>query len=237
MNHLSKPGLFPWFSLLTGLIGLSLQSLLLSAVDKSGLLPVGHFGSIMTYILLAVTLGVCFLTLRRATVSQAYSRQFPRSYIAAAGNAIGAAGLLYCTFTLTAAGVFGILLRVTSALSGVILLVMAFCRIKEQRPHYLLRCVVTVYLMLRAVTCCRLWGSEPQIQLFFFPLLASLFLVLASYYRTELDAKNGDCRRYAFFNQAALFCCCLSIPGESGLFYLLSAIWMAADSCVLPVRE
>lgn len=237
MNRISKPGLFPWFSLLTGLIGLSMQSVMLSAVDRNGLLPAGHFGGVVSFILLAVTLGTCFLTLRRASFSHAYGHQFPKSYIAAAGNVLGAAGMIYCTVTQSAAGVFGILLRVLGALSGVVLLVMAYCRAKGQRPNYLLRCVVTVYLLLRTVACCRDWGAEPQLQLFFFPLMASLFLAMASYYHTELDAKNGDCRRYFFMSQAALFCCCLSIPGEGGLFYLFAGIWMAADHCVLPAQE
>ena len=128
MNRISKPGLFPWFSLLTGLIGLSLQSVMLSAADGNGLLPTGHFGGIVPFILLAVTLGTCFMTLRRTGISRAYGKQFPQSYIAAGGNVLGAAGMVYCTVTQTAVGAFRVLLLVFGSLSGAVLLVMAYCR-------------------------------------------------------------------------------------------------------------
>ena len=45
---------------------------------------------------------------------------------------------------------------------------------------------------------------------------------------------GGSC---CFFNQAALFCCLLSIPTGDGLFYLAAAIWMAGDCPVLSPAE
>ena len=237
MKQNFKPGLFPWFSLLTGLIGLSLQSLLFSEVDAGDLLPQNHIGSILSFVLFALTIGVCLLVLRKQKVSHSYRRQFPQSLIAAAGGVIGAGGLVFTAFSQNTTGLVKILFPALGVLAAAALLLISFYRVRGLRPHYLLRCAVTLFLTLRAVQCCRVWGSEPQLQLYFFPLLASLFLILACYYRTELDAKDGDCRRYCFFSQAALFCCCLCVPGQEGLFYLAAGIWMAADYCALPAQD
>lgn len=237
MKQNFKPGLFPWFSLLTGVVGLSLQSLLFSEADEGGLLPAGHFGSILSFVLFALTIGVCLLMLRKQNVSHSYRRQFPQSLIAAAGGVIGAGGLVFTAFSQNTTGFVQILFPALGVLAAAALLLISLFRARGLRPHYLLRCAVTLFLTFRAVLCCRVWGSEPQLQLYFFPLMASLFLILACYFRTELDAKNGDCRRYCFFSQAAIFCCCLSVPGQEGLFYLAAGLWMAADFCVLPTPK
>ena len=135
----------------------------------------------------------------------------------------------YSAFTQTGIGIFRFLLPVLGALSACALLVQAYCRLKGMRPHNLFACTVAFYLIFQTLTYCRQWGIEPQTPLFFFQLLASLFLLLTCYYRAELDANTRYPRQYTFFSQAALFCCCLCIPGENSIFYLLAAIWIAAD--------
>lgn len=233
-NPTLKPGLFPWFTLFAGIIGFALQCWLLSLTDQQNLLPKNHIAGTLSLILLALTLGLCFILLRKTKLPEQYSRQFPRSIFSAICTVLGAAGLGYSGFTHSSIGILNILLPAISVIAALALLVIAYCRIKGAHPNYLLRCAVTVCLMLRTVVCCRGWGTEPQLPLYFFPLLASVFLLLATYYHTELDADTGNYRRYCFFNQAALFCCCLCLPGEESLFYLAAALWMIGDSFGLP---
>ena len=65
-------------------------------------------------------------------------------------------------------------------------------------------------------------------------VLASLFLLMAAYYRAEMPNSTAHYRRYAFFSQMALFCCMLCLTDGEWMFYLSAGIWMASDFCALP---
>lgn len=229
MRHTSHSGIFPWLTVFSGILGFALQFWLLSSRDAKGLLPHNHIAGILSFLLLAFTLAAIFLLLRKSRFSPHYERCFPRSVFAAAGSAAGALAMGYSVFTQPSMGLFRILMPVLGIISVCALLVLAYCQLKGLRPHYLFSCAVTFYFVIRNLLYCRHWGTEPQMVLYFFPLMASIFLLLTCYFRAELDAKAGNFRRYAFFNQAALFCCCLCVPGENGIFYLLCALWMAAS--------
>lgn len=233
MYHSSRQGLFPWFPILTGMVGFALRCWLFSSMDSAGLLPNNHIAGSLTFLLLALCLAVCFLGVKNATPHDTYRQMFPRSGIAAAGTVMGAVGMAISAFTLKSAGVFRFLLPVLGVLCAGALLFAAYCRFRELQPNFLTHCAVAIYLIFRSLANCRTWGAEPQLQLYFFHLLASLFLLLACYYRAELDLHSGDCRRYVFFAQAALFCCCLCLMGEGWLFYLSAGIWIATDFCVI----
>ena len=229
MRNTSNPKYFPWITVFSGIIGAAMQFWLLSSKDAAGLLPRNHIAAVLSFLLLALTLGTIFLLLRKAEFSIRYEKLFPRSPAAAVGSVAGALAIGVSTFTQTGFSIFRVLLPVLGVLSTCSLLVLAYFRLKGMRPHCLFSCIVAFYLLFRNLICCRQWGTEPQMLLFFFQLLASLLLLLTCYYRAELDANTRYPRQYAFFNQAALFCCCLCIPGENGVFYLLAAIWMAAE--------
>ncbi len=237
MKLFSRQGLFPWFPLLTGMAGLALRFWLLSTINEQGLLPTNHIAGILTFLLLLVTLGICFWDIRTAAPSQAYRKLFPPSKIAAAGTAVGAAGMGISAFIVNAAGFLRILLPILGVLGAAALLYAAHCRRIGLRPSCLLHGGVTLFLVFRVLVCCRMWGAEPQLQLYFFQLLGSLFLLLACYFRAEADALIGDYRKYLFFGQAALFCCCLCLSGNDWLFYLSAGIWMATDYCVFPANR
>ncbi len=233
MRHFSKQGIFPWFTLLAGLIGGVFQFWLLSAADKQGLLPKNHIAGILSFLLLAFTLGACLYVTKKAPPSKAYRRLFPPSKLAAVGAAFGAVGLGISAFTLDRTGLFQ-LLPVFGVASSAALLYSAYCRFMGLRPSFFAHVVTVIYLIFRTLARCRAWGAEPQLQLYFFQLLGSLFLLMACYFRAEMDILTGDYRKYLFCGQAALFCCCLCLPGQDRLFYLSAGIWMAADFCALP---
>lgn len=234
MNPFSKQGLFPYLSLLTGAIGLALRFWLLSSVDNRGLLPKYHIAGILSILLFALILGLLLYVLRTAAPSKAYRQLFPPSRIAAVGTLLGAIGMGISAFTLEGTGILRLLVPVLGILSAIALAITAYCRFIGLRPNCLLHGTVVLYLIFRTLVCCRMWGAEPQLQLYLFPLLACLTLLLACYFRAEADAVMGDYRRYVFFAQTALFCCCLCLPSEDWLFYLSAGIWVATDFCLLP---
>lgn len=237
MDKYSQTGWFPWVSLMTGSVGLALRCWLLSSTDGNGLLPAFHIAGAISLLLLLFTVGLTVWHLRKASPSHAYRHLFPPSTLAAAGTAVGAAGLGISAFTVEATGMLGTLLPLLGILSIGALLYASYCRLIGLRPNCLLHGIMVIYILFRILTCCRIWGSEPQLQLYLFPMLGSLFLLLACFFRAEADAMTGDYRKYLFFGQASLFCCIMCLPGDDWLFYLSAAVWLATDYCVLPSRH
>lgn len=234
MSRSSKVKIFPWIPLFAGIVGGVLQYWQLSQVDKQGLLPQNHISQILSYVLLAIVVIVCWFGVQNLAPAKTYRELFPPSKIAAIGGLIGAAGLGGAAFFLPAVGILRYVILVCGLLGAGALVVISCCRFEGGQPNSLLRSVVIVYLIFRTIGACQIWSAKPQWQLYVFPLLASLFLLLACYYRAVLDLQVGNSRRYLFFCQVALFCCCLSVPGEDWLFYLSAGIWLATDFCTPP---
>lgn len=232
MKQFPKTEFLSLFSIFSGIIGLALQSWLFSTADNEGLLIHGHMGETLSYILLAIVAAANFLFLKEVRPDGNYASLFPKSPIAIPGCFIAGIGLLVSTLTIAAEGALLLLIYILGILSGFALAYIGFCRLKEEQPHCLLFAVIAVYLIFRTLAACQAWSAEVQMQLYFFPLLGSLSLLVAAYYRAAIGADLGNCRHYLFFRNMALFCCLLSIADGDRLFYLSGAIWMATDFCI-----
>ena len=234
MDRILKQGFFPGFPIFTGILGFGLRCWLLSTADGNGLLPEGHIAGILPFVLLAITLAACFLGVWKAVPADSYRHLFPVSEFAAIGTAVSAVGIAFTAFSSGGSSLLRIIMPLLGIFSAAALFFSAYCRLKGLRPNFLMHSILAVYLILRTLAGCRVWGAEPQLQLYFFQLLAYLFLLIACYYRAELDISGTDGRKYVFFSQAALFCCCLCLTERDWLFYLSAGIWLAADYCTLP---
>lgn len=228
------------FTLLCGAIGLLLRIWLFTAgVDEKGLLVTSHPANALVFILTALVMAALFLAIRPLHSIHNYNKLFPAGSATLFGCVAAALGLILSAFrelTLRQDPVTMVTL-ILAAVAAVCLLLLGFFRLKGKRPHYLLRTCLTVFLMLHLISQYRLWSAEPQLQHYFFQLLASVFLMLTAYHGTLLDAKTASRRWYVFCNQAALYCCCLSLNSESWLFYLTMGIFTATTICNLRVTE
>ncbi len=235
-----KTNILPGFTLLAGAAGCAMWLWLLgSGTDSKGLLAEGHPAWTLCLILTALVLAVLALCVRPLVPMSNYARLFPAWPLAGLGCIAAALGILYANLReLTQRQD---LLTVLTALCGigacVCLVLLGLRRWKGQRPHYLLHTAVTVYCMLHLVSQYRLWSSEPQLQVYMFPLLASVFLMLTAYHSCVLDAGKGSRRWFVFCNQAALFFSFLALPGESWPFYLAMVLWTATGLCSLKPRR
>ena len=222
MKHPFRFSILPYFTMGAGGIGLCLRLWLYSATDEKGLLPASHPADILLYILAALTFGVLFLATRELSPSP-YRRSF-RRIAETAGNLLGAIALLLhglCSKQ-------GILASSVCFVGTAILLLIAFFSLKKKVMPYQLGFALTVVLMISTIIQCRAWGAIPQIQHYFFPLLASIFLILTSYHRTKLVAKLDKRTNLAFFSQGALFLCCLSLNTNPTLYFGM-ACWAAVQ--------
>jgi len=229
-----KPYMLPFFTLCAGGIGLAMHVWLFSTgINEKGLLETGHPAGIALFVLSALVLAALFLSVRSFRPIEKYSRLFPASVLNAVGCLLGAATLLYTSAaeSLSGADILTRLLLPFGIAAAAALGYTAYCRYKGLRPPFYLSCIPTAYMMLRLISLCRVWGTEPQFLQFFFPLMVHVFLLLTCYHHNALILCSGNRSSFLFCNQAALFFCCLSLNTEMWVFFLGMAVWMAFDMC------
>lgn len=232
MKKFFNPKILPWFTMGAGGLGLVLQLWYWAGIDEKGLLPASHPALPLTYILMALVLAVVFLCVRKLPPVAKYSRLFPTGMGRAVGCAAAAAGVFYAGLCfLKISGGLGIVTFAAGVVAAAAMALLAFLRIKGGRPTVALHTLLTVFLMLFTVCNCRDWGSEPQVQIYIFPLLACVFLMITGYHNTVLDVQKGGRVWLVFSNQAALFFCCLSLAGGNRFFYLTMIVYLALDLC------
>lgn len=232
MNTESRSGIFPWFTIIEGIAGFFLQCWLFSTIDLSGLLPANHIAGILSFALLALTLAICWFGARKEE-DLCPDQLFFSSGAAAVGIGLSAAGLAISAFTANGNGILQILTFGFGLLAAAALGYIAVCRAKKFHADAMLHCIITVYLILRTMSNCSVWSAQPQFLQHFFPLLACVFLMITSYYRAALALGLEHSKKYVFFSQAALFCCCVCCRGSDWLFYLSGALWLTFD-CPAP---
>lgn len=238
MKHPFRCHILPFFTMVTGGLGLALRLWLFSAADEQGLLPKGHFADAALYILTALVLGILFLATRELAPRR-ISRQF-MALSGAGGCLLGALGLLIHVLpNLSGGSRLAILTTAAGFLGCLALAAMALLKYLRKRTPYWIVAVLTFSLMLTTVSQCQVWGAEPQLQAYCFPLMASVFLILTAYQQTRREAKQGDPRLLVFFSQGALFLCCLSLNSPQCPLYLGMLFWSAVQlyPCIRMKKE
>lgn len=240
-DSLLRPSILPYFTLIAGAVGLVLRAIYLKTqMGLDSLLTANHPLSILTYILTAVTLAVvavCVLPLK--ILPRRYRRPFRKTMRASFGCMFAGVGILISRMLLIMQeqSPFNAIMIIMAFVAAACFGFLAYARQKGIRPHYLVHAGIIVYLMLNLVFQYRLWSPQPQLDLYFFPLMASVCLMFAAYQALCLDIRKEDRRGYAFFNQAALFFCCLSLVDSQWIFYLGMGIYCATNLCSLRVSH
>lgn len=231
-----KPQLLPLFTLVAGILGFLLRLLLSrTGIDEKGLLMADHYAGTLLLILTAIVLAVLFLGCRKLQNVDRYSAMFPASSLGLAGCILTAAGILYVGIDdlIAQQDNFSVVVGLFAIVCAVCLVVLGIYRKQGKQPGYLLHACLTVFLMIQLISEYRYWSPEPQLLLYFFPLLATVFLMLTAYQATCLDAGRGSRRWYVFANLAAVFFCCVSLPGDHWIFYLSMVLWAGTNLCSL----
>lgn len=229
-----EPKLIPRIGLGAGMLGFGLRLWLLSTgTDQAGLMVMTHPAITLLFILMAAAMAVFALGARSLKEQPAYDKLLPASMPACVGGCVAAACAVISAFIWDLS-----LLGIVSALAAAACLVFTgISRLKNQQPNYLFHAAVTAYLVLHLVRQYQNWNTEPQLLSYLFPLLASVFLMVAAYYRTAMDAGKTNYQAFAFFHWGALFFCCIGIAGEDWLFYLGMAVWTATWNCTYEAKK
>ena len=239
MKNPFRSNLLPIFPAAAGILGLLLRIWLFSAIDERGLLPAKHIADTGLFLLTALTLSVVFLATRNLETCP-LSKGFLR-LSGIAGCALGGAGLCCAGFDLFSHGSarFSHISAFICIVGGLVLLSMAVLRFLRKRIPFGFPAVLTVCLMVNTVVQCQVWGSSPQLQEYFFPLIASVFLVLSAYHTTYQAADQPKPNSLAFFSQSAVFFCCVCLNDAQWPLYLGLLFWAAAQlyPCVYETKE
>lgn len=238
MKYPFRSHILPYFTLAAGALGFALQCWLFSCMDEKGLLPVNHPASIILYILTAVTIAVLFLSTRHLTPRRVNKKAI--RLLSASAYLTGGAGFLFTAVSLFGAGTkLNLAAAVAALISSLTMLYLAALKYFRKRLPYQAAAVITIALMLITVAQCRIWGTIPQLQEYFFPLMASVFLILTAYHNTACLAKQADSTLLAFFSQGALFFCFLSLNSSRWPLYLGLLCWAAVQifPCIRAKKE
>ena len=239
MKHPFRSNILPFFTMGAGGLGLALRLWLFSTIGEKNLLPIGHPADSLLYVLTALTLAILFLATRQLTPRRIQKKALRQNCTCAYG--LGGLGLLLTAILdmSSSNARLAFVATIASALGALAMFVMAFLKFRNKRLPYQLCAILTVVLMLNTVAQCQIWGAEPQLQSYFFPLLASIFLILTAYYKTTLAASQGNPKMLAFFSQGALFFCCLSLNTPQWPLYFGMLFWAAVQiyPCIRAQKE
>ena len=228
MKKTVKPSKLPLYILGAGVLGFLLQTwLYATGPDATGLFRRGHPAEILLYLLTAAVAGITVYFLRPIKGTPAYDRMFRPGLLPALGYWIAAVAVL----ALSIPGLFHFTkpLELICAISGILAALSfayhGFCRFGMLTAKVDLHSLIVVYLILHLVSQYQPWNSEPQLQKYFFQLIASIFLMLDVYYHACLAAGKDARKSYAFLHYCTCFLCCVAAQSQDMLFYLTMALW------------
>lgn len=237
MNKLLKPSNLPWIILGAGILGAALRALLFATgMDEKRLLISGHGAQLLIWLLTAAVAVLLLMLTWDLKQAAKYSFNFPAFLAGAIGAALACVGIF-----ITAIAELFSSADILSTLNGLLglacagaLAFLAYCRWKGMHPSALFHIIICIYLMLRLVCQYRLWSADPQIQDYFFSLLATVCSMLASYYCAAFSANTGNRQLHTLFHLAGVYFCLVSVPHcDNPLFYLTMAAWLFTDLCNL----
>lgn len=231
MKQFLKPTDLPYVALCGGLLTCIARMLLfISALGgENGLLPVGTLPDLLSWVLVAVTMGLLLVGVWPIKDTVRFSQKSRKKLFAAISMAIAAVG--FCITSLLELTSETDMVSFVSALFGFLaaaaLGLLAWGRMKGKQFNMVFHGIVCLYLMLHLVSHYRLWSSYPQLQSYAFELMAIVFVMLASYHRAAADAGHGVYRAYTFFSLAAVYFCIATLPGcDNPVFFIGCALWM-----------
>lgn len=219
MKFFRRPRWLPLLPLLAGGAGFGLQLWLLSTgADHKGLLIESH-----PAILPLTILCIAFPLLLGLTVLALPFKAVPlRS--SPLGQPIAAAGIgISLVFGLLPGGRF---LQVLGWASVAALLLLS----NYQNKHAFWLCgIITAFFVALPISLYRQWSIETQVLNFYAPLLAVLFLLLASYYRSAETAGLFYNKRFLFFGCCSVFFCAIAAAGPLWIFFVTMLVWTITE--------
>lgn len=241
MNQILRPKFLPLLVLLFSTLGFLLRLQTFgNGPDAEGLYaPQPTAWWLLTLVTLAM-MAVLILTVLRLKVNGGFDKHFPPSKLATFGCCFALVGLIGSALSLSQyQDTLSFLTCVAGLIASAAMGVIAFARYRGIPPYFLCHPAVCVYLGLRIFIMGKQWGNESQIGLFLFPLLALVFVMLASYHLATFDVDLGQRKPSIFWSMGGAYLCLVSLADRTDpLLYAGLAVWLLTNHCNLhPLRE
>ena len=204
-----------------GLAGLGLYRLLYAVgLDGRGLLKSGHFAWVLLCLLSVLTAALFLVN----TLKIRGAGGKPLHSVPAAAACIAAAlGALFTGASHISGG--RLLYAVAAALAILSFGAAALCRLQGRRPNFLLHVVICVYFAMHLLELYQTSSTDPQIQDYFFQMLACIALTVTAYQLASFDLGRGQRRWLCLAALSALYLCLVSLGSSGTGFYLTGAAW------------
>lgn len=223
---------FPLLPLLAGAVAFGLREWLFrGGMDEKGLIIPAHPARLLSWALAAVVCVVIFVLAQRQTlVCPPPESILPARAPAGAGRIAAAMGILFSAVQSlrTGAEPFACTAAIVGMIAAGCLLVGLFRQCSAERQS-VFSAVLTLYFLLRLLSQYRMWSWTTQLEVYAFPLLATVMLLLAAYNRAALFSGLDRRRSFVFFSQAALYFSIPAMDSRSAFFYGAMAVWLALD--------
>lgn len=228
MKTLLNSKSLPWVALVLGAGANVLRTLLYSfATDRKGLLVSHPLGIALGVVTIASVLLICAGVLRWER--QPLAPIWPKLWdVATLATVLG-----FVLFLLDGSFADSRLLlvrNILAILSIVSLILLFLCDRREKQPHFLLYALLCVFFAVHLVSCYQSWSSNPQIQDYFFTLMANVGLMLYFYHKAAaLTGFPQEKRMLAIGLLAAFFCYASFSLRETAPLQLCFGCWLLTD--------
>lgn len=241
MKKYLHPKFLPILIPAVGLLGLLLRLWTMgSGPDTEGLYTPQPFAWALLWLVTLVALAGIVLLSARLKVSGRYADNFPASPFGAGGCAAAALVVMMSGLSLltSATDLLATLTGILGVVSAAGLILLAFTRLRGQKPSFLPHALLCLFFALRIFDRCKAWSNVPQIGTFLFQFLSSICVMLAVYQMACFDVNLGKRRAYLFWSLSGVYFSILAIPsGEETLFYICMVLWLMTNLCsVRPMK-
>lgn len=214
-----------------GVIALIMRLMLyFTGVDEKGLLKSFHPCTIGIWLICALAVAVVLAALWKHPKDSVPA--FTASLPAAVGTCAMGAVLLV---TALAGGKTNQLLDkialVLGIVSGFSLIPAALCRWQGKRTPFWLYGLACICFAVRAISCYQTWCGDPQLQNYFFDMMAILLLMLFAYQLTAFSVGMGDCRILLGAGTLASFCCMAALAHSGAVLTMVGGLaWTLTET-------
>lgn len=221
----------PLWALLWGVLGFVFQYLLQrTGLDHKGLYITDHPAAVCSFVLIPFAMTTFWLCCRPLKKQRKACESLPQKTPSPILGFAAAALLLFCGFSDLSGATEGLAtLRILGAiLCGLVIAVLSYLSLTKKKLPFGLYATIALLLIMFVVGNHRHWAAEPQVLVFFFPLMACIFLLLSAYQYAALAAGCGSRRLCCLFSSAGLYFCMTFLP-QGGAFYGSMSLWLLAQ--------
>ena len=186
----------------------------------------------LLWMLTLLVLAVSLIFLHRLKTPGQYHDSFPASPISAGGCGLAAVGIACTVPALMTAqnDSFSSFAGLAGFVAAAAMAYVAYCRFQGTKPSFAAHLSVALFMALRVFIHCRIWSNEPQLGVFLFPLLAMIFLMLASFQFSCFDADMAKRRSCLFWSLGGVYFSMVALAGSGDLaFYGCMILWLITN--------